>query len=90
VAPGTPVRLYLRPEDVVVNGHAADHPNQASARVQKIEFLGAFCMVTVRLADAQEQPVVVTLSRHSLDRMSIAEGAPLSVGFPPECMRLLA
>jgi len=90
IAPGTPVRLYLRPEDVVVNGHAADHANHASAKVQKIEFLGAFCLVTVRLAEAQEQPVVVALSRHSLDRMSLGEGAPLSVGFPPECMRLLA
>jgi len=89
VAAGTPVKLYLRPEDVVVNGHAADHPNHASAKVQKIEFLGAFCMVTVRLADAQEQPVIVTLSRHSLDRMALGEGAALSVGFPPECMRLL-
>ena len=90
VAAGTPVKLYLRPEDVVVNGHAARHPNQAPAQVEKIEFLGAFCLVTVRLAAVQEQPVIVTLSRHSLDRMSLGEGAPLSVGFPPECMRLLA
>ena len=89
VAAGTPVKLYLRPEDVVVNGHAADHPNQAPGQVQKIEFLGAFCLVTVRLAGAHEQPVVVALSRHSLDRMALGEGASLSVGFPPECMRLL-
>jgi iron(III) transport system ATP-binding protein len=60
-----------------------DHANHAAAKVQKIEFLGAFCMVTVRLAEAQEQPVIVALSRHSLERMSIGEGAPLSVGFPP-------
>jgi iron(III) transport system ATP-binding protein len=89
VPAGTPVKLYLRPEDVVVNGHAADHANHAPGQVQKIEFLGAFCLVTVRLSDAQEQPVVVALSRHSLERMSLGEGAPLSVGFPPECMRLL-
>src|SRR5437764_9100036 len=75
VAAGTAVKLYLRPEDVVVNGHAAEHRNHASGQVQKIEFLGAFCLVTVRLADAAEQPVMVTLSRHSLDRMSLGEGA---------------
>jgi iron(III) transport system ATP-binding protein len=58
--------------------------------VQKIEFLGAFCMVTVRVDGAEEQPLVVTLSRHSFDRMALNEGAALSVGFPPECMRLLS
>jgi iron(III) transport system ATP-binding protein len=89
VPAGTPVKLYLRPEDVLVNGHAADHPNRAPAQVQKIEFLGAFCLITVRLADAAEQPLLVTLSRHSLERMALDEGTALSVGLPPECMRLL-
>ena len=87
---GTAVKLYLRPEDVVVNGNATEHPNRAAAQVQKIEFLGAFCLVTVRLATAVDQSLVVTLSRHSLDRMALDEGAALSVGFPAECMRLLA
>jgi iron(III) transport system ATP-binding protein len=89
VAPGTAVKLYLRPEDVVVNGNATEHPNRAAGQVQKIEFLGAFCLVTVRVATAADQCVVVTLSRHSLDRMALDEGADLSVGFPAECMRLL-
>ena len=89
LAPGTPVKLYLRPEDVMINGHASEQSNVASASVQKIEFLGAFCLVTVMLADAPAQPIVVNLSRHSLDRMALAIGAPLSVGLPRECMRLL-
>jgi iron(III) transport system ATP-binding protein len=89
LAPGTAVKLYLRPEDVMVNGAAGGHANIASASVQKIEFLGAFCLVTVTLADAPTQPLLVNLSRHSLDRMSLAIGAPLSIGLPCECMRLL-
>jgi iron(III) transport system ATP-binding protein len=89
LAPGTPVRLYLRPEDVVINGAASGHPNVAAASVQKIEFLGAFCLVTVTLASAPAQPLLVNLSRHSLDRMALRIGAPLSVGLPCECMRLL-
>jgi iron(III) transport system ATP-binding protein len=88
-APGTPLRLYLRPEDVMVNGASADHPNVAPASVQKIEFLGAFCLVTVTLQGAPAQPLVVNLSRHSLDRMALAVGTPLRVGLPCECMRLL-
>ena len=90
VAPGTRVKLYLRPEDVQVNGALGPEASRANARVQKIEFLGAFCLVTVRLGDEHDQPLLVTLSRQSLDRMALGEGAPLSVGFPPECMRLLA
>jgi iron(III) transport system ATP-binding protein len=89
LARGTLVKLYLRPEDVMINGRATDHANVASASVQKIEFLGAFCLVTVMLADAPAQSIVVNLSRHSLDRMALAVGAPLSVGLPRECMRLL-
>jgi iron(III) transport system ATP-binding protein len=88
-APGTPLRLYLRPEDVMVNGTTADHPNVAPASVQKIEFLGAFCLVTVALHGAPAQPLVVNLSRHSLDRMALAVGMPLRVGLPCECLRLL-
>src|SRR5436190_7861252 len=33
VAPGTSVKLYLRPEDVVVNGNATEHPNRAAGQV---------------------------------------------------------
>jgi iron(III) transport system ATP-binding protein len=87
--PGTPVKLYLRPEDVMINGAAADHRNIAPASVQRIEFLGAFCLVTVTLAGAPAQPIVANLSRRSLDRMSLEIGAPLQVALPCECMRLL-
>jgi iron(III) transport system ATP-binding protein len=89
LAAGTPVKLYLRPEDVMINGHAAGQPNIAPASVQKIEFLGAFCLVTVSLAGAPAQPLVVNLSRHSLDRMALEIGSALSIGLPRECMRLL-
>src|SRR5207248_36197 len=47
LTPGTAIKLYLRPEDVQVNGGVAGHAGAATAHVQKIEFLGAFCLVTV-------------------------------------------
>jgi len=43
----------------------------------------------MKLADAPEQPLVVNVSRHSLDEMRIAEGTSLRVGLPPDCLRLL-
>jgi hypothetical protein len=43
----------------------------------------------VTLADAPAQPLLVNLPRQSLDPMSLQIGAPLSIGLPRECMRLL-
>ena len=55
VAAGTPVKLYLRPEDVLVDGAVRDRPNAVPGKVLKVEFLGAFCLVTVTLAGAGDQ-----------------------------------
>jgi len=90
VAPGTRVKFYLRPEDVLVDGAVQSNPNAASGKVIKVEFLGAFCLVTVTLVGAEDQPLVVNLSRHSSDEMNLAEGSALQIGLPPDCMRLLA
>ena len=90
VAPGTKVRLYLRPEDIVVADVAASHANAAQAKVTKVEFLGAFCHVTVAIADAGDQLLLINVSRHSIDRMNLAEGSALQIGLPADCMRLLA
>ena len=89
VAPGTRVKLYLRPEDVLVDGAVQSNRNAASGRVTKVEFLGAFCLVTVTLVGAEDQPLVVNLSRHSSDEMNLVEGTALQIGLPPDCLRLL-
>jgi iron(III) transport system ATP-binding protein len=89
IAAGAAVRLYLRPEDVVIDGAVPGRPNAAQAKVTKVEFLGAFCHVTVALAGAEAQPLLINVSRHSIDEMKLAEGSALSVGLPPECIRLL-
>ena len=89
IAPGTAVKLYLRPEDVVVDG-AATLPNRARSQVTKIEFLGAFCLVTVAVSGAEGQPLLINISRHDTDEMALSEGSTLDVALPPECMRVLA
>jgi iron(III) transport system ATP-binding protein len=82
--------LYLRPEDVVIDGAAAGQGNAAPATVTKVEFLGAFCHVTVLVAGAEDQPLLINISRHSIDRMNLVAGSPLQVGLPADCMRLLS
>ena len=90
VAPGTAVHLYLRPEDVVINGAAGGLANAARGNVTKVEFLGAFCHVTAALAEAPGQALLINVSRHSVDEMSLAEGSVLQLALPADCMRLLA
>jgi iron(III) transport system ATP-binding protein len=89
VAPGTRVSLYLRPEDIVVAGSDQVHANAAHAKVTKVEFLGAFCHVTVSIADAGEQVLLLNVSKHNIDHMKLAEGTALRVALPADCMRLL-
>jgi iron(III) transport system ATP-binding protein len=90
VAAGTAVKLYLRPEDVQVDGAINESATAASGSVSKVEFLGAFCLVTVTLAGAAGQPVMVSLSRRRSDEMKLAVGAQLSLGLRPDCLRLLS
>ena len=89
VPAGTRVKLYLRPEDVLVDGAIQPSATAATGRVAKVEFLGAFCLVTVALAGAEEQPLVVSLSRRRSDEMNLVEGASLSVALRADCMRVL-
>jgi len=89
VVAGATVKFYLRPEDVLVDGAVPGRPNAAPGKVIKMEFLGAFCLVTVTLAGAEDQALVINLSRHSIDEMNLAEGTRLEVGLPPDCLRLL-
>src|SRR5207253_712563 len=44
---------------------------------------------TVTLVGAEDQPLVVSLSRHSSDEMNLVEGTALQIGLPPDCLRLL-
>jgi iron(III) transport system ATP-binding protein len=90
VAAGTRVKLYLRPEDVLVDGAIHEGATAMTGKIAKIEFLGAFCLVTLTLTGAEDQPLVVSLSRRRSDEMNLSEGAPLSIGLSADCLRLLA
>jgi len=89
VSPGTVVRLYLRPEDVLIDGATGAQHNGAPATVTKVEFLGAFCMVTVEVAGAPDQPLLINVSRHSADEMRLVEGSTLQIALPADCLRVL-
>jgi len=62
------LRVFFRPEDVLVRGVNAATPNSAAAVVEKVEFLGAFSRLTFRL-NGIDQPLVADLSQSQVDEL---------------------
>jgi iron(III) transport system ATP-binding protein len=83
------LRLFFRPEDVMVRGVNGTTPNSATAKVERVEFLGAFSRVTMRI-DGIEQPVFADLSVNDMAELSPAPGTTLRIAVPPERLRVFA
>ena len=83
------LRIFFRPEDVVVRGVNGTTPNSATAKVEKIEFLGAFSRVTLRL-EGIEQPLFADLSVNDMAELAPQPGATLRIAVPPERLRVFA
>jgi iron(III) transport system ATP-binding protein len=66
-----------------------DTPNSAGARVEKVEFLGAFSRLTVRL-DGIEQALLADLSVNDMAELRLRPGDALRVSLPPERLRVFA
>ncbi len=58
-------------------------------RVGKVEFLGAFCMVGIDLADGGAPSLVANVPRQQVDAGGLVAGAPVTVSLPPAAMRIL-
>ena len=65
---GAAVQLYLRPEEigVHVNGAVAAR-TRCPAKVAKVEFLGAFCLVGIALDGDDMPPLIANVSRQTAD-----------------------
>jgi iron(III) transport system ATP-binding protein len=86
-ATGHAVKIYLRPEDIVARPIAPGDSNVIDARIEKIEFLGSYCLVRVA-ADALGQPLTVYLSLNFLSEQDLEPGKPLKLRILPERLRL--
>ncbi|HVE50376.1 MAG TPA: putative 2-aminoethylphosphonate ABC transporter ATP-binding protein [Casimicrobiaceae bacterium] len=89
IVAGTPVKLYLRPEEIAVNANGASSINTLTAKVGKIEFLGASCMVAIALDAGDAPPLVANVSRQIVDAKQLATGQSLTVSLPPQALRVL-
>ena len=86
-APG-PVKIYLRPEDVLARPIVAGDACVFQSSIQAIEFLGAFCHVHVLAPALSEQPLTVYLSLNFLAEKNLHAGSDLLLKLMPERIKL--
>jgi iron(III) transport system ATP-binding protein len=90
LAPGQPVRLYLRPEDRVVETPLNGQPNQICGRIAKIEYLGGHCLAAMQVAELEGQPLSVYFSLNQMRDLGIREGSELTFALRADRIRVFA
>jgi iron(III) transport system ATP-binding protein len=87
---GSQVKAYLRPEDVLARPIAAGDSNVIEALIDKIEFLGSYCLVRVTSPVLGEHKLHVSMSLNFLGEQQLEVGAKLPLRILPERLRLFA
>jgi len=85
---GADVRVYLRPEDVLARPIAPGDSNVFEAEIDKIEFLGSYCLVRVKSEDLGEHRLTVYLSLNFLAEQGLEVGGRLPLRLLPDRMRV--
>ena len=85
---GSEVRVYLRPEDVLARPIPEGDPNVFQARIEKIEFMGPYCLVRVSGDLLGEHRLTVYLSLNYLAEAQLEVGSRLPLRLMPERMRI--
>ncbi len=87
---GSAVTLCVRPEDLTVQGEDRDSPNTMPARVDDLEFLGAFYRATLAVEGMGEERLTADFAPNLVRSLDIREGANLTVVFPDDRIRVFA
>jgi iron(III) transport system ATP-binding protein len=85
---GRELRVYLRPEDVLARPIPPGDPNVFEAQIEKIEFMGPYCLVRVGAAALAEHKLTVYLSLNYLAEAQLEVGSRLPLHLIPERMRI--
>jgi iron(III) transport system ATP-binding protein len=86
-APGTDVRIFVRPEDRHVEGDLSQRPNRLSGRIGRIDYLGTFCMAEVG-CEGLPHPLMVSFSLNQLHDLGVREGGHLDFALRPDRVRV--
>jgi iron(III) transport system ATP-binding protein len=83
-----PVKAYLRPEDVLAQPIAPDEPHVFDAKIEKIDFLGAYCHVLVSSWSLGTHKLTVDLSLNFLTERQLQVGSDLQLKLLPERIKV--
>ncbi len=87
-AEGAELRVYLRPEDLLARPIAPGDANVFDAVIEKIEFMGPYCLVHVSAQQLGEHRLTVYLSLNYLAEAGLAVGSRLPLRLLAERMRV--
>jgi len=87
LAPGSRVRLCIRPEDVRVRDLPGDVPNRLTVEVAELDFVGAFCRATLR---AREVTLTADFSSNLMRDLGVERGRRLDIALPADRLRVFA
>jgi hypothetical protein len=83
------VRLYLRPEAIGVHVNGAVPEGAYPAKVAKVEFLGAFCLIGIALDGENMPPLTANVPRQLADAANLVAGRAIRVSLPADALRIL-
>ena len=88
--PGSPVTLYLRPEDRVVEGLHDATPDRCVGTVRHIEFLGGTCLAEMTVDRLPGQTLQVQFSLNQMDELAVREGHTVPFALKADRLRVFA
>ena len=89
-ANGRELRVYLRPEDVLARPIVPGDSNVFEGLIEKIDFMGPYCLVRVRADTLGAQAITVYLSLNYLAEARLEVGSRLPLRLLPERMRVFS
>lgn len=87
-AAGAEVRIYTRPEDVLAGPCDPGDANAFEARIDKIDFMGPYCLVRVSSERLGQEGLTVYLSINFLSEARLEVGSRLPLRLLGERMRI--
>jgi iron(III) transport system ATP-binding protein len=88
MAPGAPVTVAIRPEDINAQDIAAGDDNVIEAEIEQLEFLGSFYRADLGGGAFGAHDIRADFSINLVRRKGVSVGSRLPVRLPPEFIRL--
>jgi iron(III) transport system ATP-binding protein len=89
-APGTPLTLAIRPEEIAVGPAARGGDNAVAARVETVQFLGAFTRLTLSLPDLGATRLICDVAATAFADLGTGEGSEVPVRLGRDALRVFA